>query len=99
MKSYLPKFSAIANLVLFSSRRTDVGRGRSGAAVCSAGIGAGIETHIRLLSEHAQAALAAGWQLTELREQISLTLGGSSIRLNMPSAVQLCLPPVFHPSV
>lgn len=29
-----------------------------------------IETHIHLLSDHAQAALAAGWQLTELREQV-----------------------------
>ena len=29
-----------------------------------------IETHVHLLSEHAQAALAAGWQLAELREQV-----------------------------
>ncbi|MBE9140705.1 class I SAM-dependent methyltransferase [Nodosilinea sp. LEGE 07088] len=29
-----------------------------------------IETHIHLLSDHVQAAIAAGWQLVELREQI-----------------------------
>jgi SAM-dependent methyltransferase len=29
-----------------------------------------IETHIHLLSDHAQAAIAAGWQLVELREQV-----------------------------
>lgn len=29
-----------------------------------------IETHIHLLSDHVQAALAAGWQLLELREQV-----------------------------
>jgi SAM-dependent methyltransferase len=29
-----------------------------------------IETHVHLLSDHAKAALAAGWQLAELREQI-----------------------------
>jgi SAM-dependent methyltransferase len=29
-----------------------------------------IETHIHLLSDHAQAALAVGWQLAELREQV-----------------------------
>ena len=29
-----------------------------------------IETHVHLLSDHAKAALAAGWQLVELREQV-----------------------------
>jgi SAM-dependent methyltransferase len=29
-----------------------------------------IETHVHLLSDHAQAALAAGWQLAELHEQV-----------------------------
>ena len=29
-----------------------------------------IETHLHLLSDHAKAALAAGWQLAELREQV-----------------------------
>ena len=29
-----------------------------------------IETHVHLLSDHTQAALAAGWQLVELREQV-----------------------------
>ena len=29
-----------------------------------------IETHVHLLSDHAQAALAAGWQLAEFREQV-----------------------------
>ena len=29
-----------------------------------------IDTHVHLLSDHAQAALAAGWQLAELREQV-----------------------------
>jgi hypothetical protein len=29
-----------------------------------------IETYIHLLSDHAQAALAAGWQLVELHEQV-----------------------------
>nr|WP_231295622.1 class I SAM-dependent methyltransferase [Gloeocapsa sp. PCC 7428] len=29
-----------------------------------------IETHIHLLSDHVQAAIAAGWQLVELREQV-----------------------------
>ncbi len=29
-----------------------------------------IETHVHLLSDHARAALAAGWQLTELHEQV-----------------------------
>jgi SAM-dependent methyltransferase len=29
-----------------------------------------IETHVHLLSDHTQAALAAGWQLAELREQV-----------------------------
>jgi SAM-dependent methyltransferase len=29
-----------------------------------------IETHVHLLSDHAQAALAAGWQLAEMHEQV-----------------------------
>ena len=29
-----------------------------------------IETHVHLLSDHTQAALAAGWQLTEFHEQV-----------------------------
>jgi hypothetical protein len=29
-----------------------------------------IETHVHLFSDHVKAALAAGWQLTELREQV-----------------------------
>jgi len=29
-----------------------------------------IETHLPLLSDHAEAGLAAGWQLAELREQV-----------------------------
>jgi SAM-dependent methyltransferase len=29
-----------------------------------------VETHVHLFSEHAKAALAAGWQLAELREQV-----------------------------
>ncbi|HXJ58481.1 MAG TPA: class I SAM-dependent methyltransferase [Verrucomicrobiae bacterium] len=29
-----------------------------------------IQTHLHLLSDHAKAALAAGWQLAELREQV-----------------------------
>jgi len=29
-----------------------------------------IHTHVHLLSDHAQAALAAGWELAELREQV-----------------------------
>ncbi|HSI33923.1 MAG: class I SAM-dependent methyltransferase [Phycisphaerae bacterium] len=29
-----------------------------------------VETHVHLLSDHARAALAAGWQLAELREQV-----------------------------
>jgi SAM-dependent methyltransferase len=29
-----------------------------------------IETHVHLLSDHAKAALSAGWQLAELREQV-----------------------------
>ena len=29
-----------------------------------------IETHVHLFSDHAQAALAAGWRLAELREQV-----------------------------
>jgi SAM-dependent methyltransferase len=29
-----------------------------------------IETHVHLLSDHAKAALAAGWQLAEMREQV-----------------------------
>ena len=29
-----------------------------------------IETHVHLFSDHAKAALAAGWQLAELREQV-----------------------------
>jgi hypothetical protein len=29
-----------------------------------------IETHVHLLSEHADAALGAGWRLAELRERL-----------------------------
>ena len=39
---------------------------------CVAGHGepVAIETHVHLLSDHVTAALAAGWRLAELREQV-----------------------------
>ena len=29
-----------------------------------------VETHVHLFSDHVRAALAAGWSLTEMREQV-----------------------------